>query len=51
MTNVVTRFISRGVAVGAFLLLVAGAAEVRAQQTLFNVPSANTAERAGLSSK
>jgi hypothetical protein len=45
MTNVVTRFISRGVAVGAFLLLVAGAAEVRAQQTLFNVPSANTAER------
>jgi hypothetical protein len=45
MTNVVTHFISRGVAVGAFLLLAAGVAEVRAQQTLFNVPSANTAER------
>ena len=45
MTNVVTHFISRGVAVGAFLLFAAGVAEVRAQQTLFNVPSANTAER------
>lgn len=45
MTNVVIRSISRGVAIGALLLLTAGATEVRAQQTLFNVPSANTAER------
>ncbi len=45
MTNVVTRFISRGVIIGAFLLLAASGAEVNAQQTLFNVPSANTAER------
>jgi hypothetical protein len=45
MTNVVTRFISRGVAIGALLLLAAGATETRAQQTLFNIPSANTAER------
>jgi hypothetical protein len=45
MTNVVTQFISRGVAIGALLLLAAGATEVRAQQTLFNVPSANAAER------
>ncbi|MBO0857122.1 MAG: hypothetical protein J2P21_01440 [Chloracidobacterium sp.] len=40
-----TRFISRGVAIGALLLFAGSAAEVRAQQTLFNVPSANTAER------
>jgi hypothetical protein len=45
MTNVVNRFISRGVAIGALLLLAASATETRAQQTLFNVPSANTAER------
>jgi hypothetical protein len=45
MTNVVTCWISRGVAVGAFLLLAASATETRAQQTLFNVPTANTAER------
>jgi hypothetical protein len=45
MTNVVTFCLSRCVALGALLLLVAGVTEVRAQQTLFNVPSANTAER------
>lgn len=45
MTNVVTRCICRGVAIGALLLFSASATNVRAQQTLFNVPSANTAER------
>jgi hypothetical protein len=45
MTNVVTGFVSRGAIIGALLLLAAGATEARAQQTLFNVPSANTAER------
>lgn len=45
MTNVVTRSICRGVAIGALLLFAASATDVRAQQTLFNVPSANTAER------
>ncbi len=45
MTNVVTQFISRSVIIGALLLIAVGASEVRAQQTIFNVPSANTAER------
>lgn len=45
MTNVVTRFIRCSVAIGALLLLAASASEARAQQTLFNVPTANTAER------
>jgi hypothetical protein len=45
MINIMTRFINHSVIIGALLLLAAGASEVRAQQTLFNVPSANTAER------
>jgi hypothetical protein len=45
MINIMTRFISHSVIIGAILLFAAGASEVRAQQTLFNVPSANTAER------
>ncbi|HEX4947358.1 MAG TPA: hypothetical protein VFZ34_11865 [Blastocatellia bacterium] len=45
MTRFVTRYLSRSVAIGALLLFTASATEVRAQQTLFNVPSANTAER------
>lgn len=45
MTSVVTRFISRSAAIVALLLFAVSATEVRAQQTIFNVPSANTAER------
>jgi len=45
MINTMTRFIGRGVIIGALLLLAAGATDVLAQQTLFNVPSAGVAER------
>jgi hypothetical protein len=49
MTNLATRlsFIGRSVVIGALLLLitVVSASDVRAQQTLFHVPSVDTAER------